>query len=583
MSSFLNFSSAQQQQYQAYQNAPKASWNPPLSDSSEALLNAPVIERIQNRMEKFSEESGKLNNQVKSHQRSRSISMSSSSSGTNNIPTMFNNVTQPGPQSVNSNNRLSQMSPVIEYDSPIGYFPPRRLSRPSREVLRASDQPARRQTTTGTMSTNWSSSTAHLPTTFENEFQPEYSLTPPLLKSPLYSADVIITLIPHLIDSLAGRVPEDSWNWETVEIGVSGGNEGMKKEKRYYVIQHMLETEQNYLDDLKLIIGFRKRLLDDDIMSPMSAKIVFEGIDELFEIHTRFLADMEAAIHQGEQTPISMTRAGRLFLASKDVLVQVYSKFIAGYSLSQTEIRTLGKKPEFEKFSEEVRKTLRTKELKDILVAPVQRTTRYQLLLTDLQKCTPLDHPDRHDLDLAFDAMKDLANQVNQRKKQEEEKTGLFEAFNSTSNCPIQLINARRRMVVQYDVVEIREKKPYRIAVCSDLIMITQSVRGVKIKKDKEEAGNVKPFRFICWMDLREVTVEDLRNTEDYYSGNIFRISQYPLNIPNNLTKFEPDVSNYRPTGTEWTFKVEDIGEFKKIVSEIKNCKLNWEMEEQTA
>ncbi|KAJ1568384.1 hypothetical protein HK096_006690 [Nowakowskiella sp. JEL0078] len=152
----------------------------------------------------------------------------------------------------------------------------------------------------------------------EKEIQPEESLSLPLLRSPLYSADVLLVMIPHLIDSLPRKVPDDSWIWESKIISAETAE--IKREKRYYVICHMLETEQHYFEDLKLIIKdlilfqFRKRLLDKGIMNSVSSEIAFKGIDELLNTQTTFLKQMESAVFQGEQTSVSMSLVGKLFL-----------------------------------------------------------------------------------------------------------------------------------------------------------------------------------------------------------------------------------------------------------------------------
>ncbi|KAJ1568383.1 hypothetical protein HK096_006689, partial [Nowakowskiella sp. JEL0078] len=139
------------------------------------------------------------------------------------------------------------------------------------------------------------------------------------------------------------------------------------------------------------------------------------------------------------------------------------------------------------------------------MIAPVKRTTHYPLLLKDLKKCTSVGHPDEHDLELAFVAMESLAQSVDSIKHQEEEKTDLYNAYHSTVNCPLQLLNARRRLLMQYDVTD-KDKRPYHIAICSDLIMLTQS-QALKKKKLEQNEMNEKPWKFICWLDLKECTV----------------------------------------------------------------------------
>ncbi|KAJ1557655.1 hypothetical protein HK096_006061 [Nowakowskiella sp. JEL0078] len=385
--------------------------------------------------------------------------------------------------------------------------------------------------------------------TMGSEIMPDESLAPPLLRSPLYSADVMLMLIPHLIDSMPGRVPDDSWSWKSIELS---DKEPMKREKRYWIVHHMLETEQNYLDDLKLITRFfRKTLLEEKIITEMSSKIAFEGMDEILETHTRFLNEIETAVLQGEQTPLSMTCINEM--------EKVYGKFIAGYSLSQREIREIGKQQDYERFAT------------DIMVTPVSRLPRYVLLLKDLKKDTPVDHPDSKDLELALEEVQKLVKYIDNLKRQEEEKTNLFETYNSTTNCPVQLLNGRRRLVVQYDVTEIKERKTYRVAVCSDLIMVTLAERR---KKPERVDSKDKPYKFVCWLDLKECKIEDSVPGEI----QVLRVNHYPSGEQNSLTRFELDTpAHFKTNGSVWLFKVEDPGEYRKMIGAVQSCQLGLE------
>ena len=48
-----------------------------------------------------------------------------------------------------------------------------------------------------------------------------------------------------------------------------------------------------------------------------------------------------------------------------------------------------------------------------LLITPIQRPPRYKLLLTELLKLTPEDHPDREDLQKALLAVEKVRNRIN--------------------------------------------------------------------------------------------------------------------------------------------------------------------------
>lgn len=138
-------------------------------------------------------------------------------------------------------------------------------------------------------------------------------------------------------------------------------------------------------------------------------------------------------------------------------------------------------------------------QLKDLLPLPVQRVGRYPLLLKDLLKKTPETHPDYRNLTAAFDKVKELADRVNEKKKEEEEKTGLFEVYRETKDCPARLVSAKRRWINSYAAVDVKNKNKLQVSVFSDLIMIS-IVNKTVFKSDFK-------FKFSRWIDILELQI----------------------------------------------------------------------------
>jgi len=173
-------------------------------------------------------------------------------------------------------------------------------------------------------------------------------------------------------------------------------------------------------------------------------------------------------------------------------------------------------------------------QLKDFMILPVQRTTRYHLLLKDLLKHTKPEHKDHAALSTALLEMNSLAAEVNDKKRKEEESTGLFEAYEQTKNCPPTLINAKRRLVMQVDVICMKTGKSLHLFICSDLLMITQNTRGgwkfgafgvgVEGATTKTHA-----FKYIRWLDLRELKVEETELDSMIYYNLFFYLNFVPF------------------------------------------------------
>ncbi|KAI8998072.1 Dbl homology domain-containing protein [Gaertneriomyces semiglobifer] len=385
------------------------------------------------------------------------------------------------------------------------------------------------------------------------------SLPPPTLRSPLFSADTIVVMYPHLIDAIAGSLPSDAYEWNSQEIAPpvvsikekdSDAQSTMSKESkddkeskhkdkkhkdeekpkdtvqsvlqkdgRGHVVWNLIETERSYVSQLAVVQNyFRHKLLAEGILSETATNLIFAGIDELLVFHESFSAELETLVAPNSWNT-STTRIGALFIRHKDTLVRIYTRFIDSYAMSQKLMKREEKEnPHYINFMKDALKHKETnrQQLKDFMILPVQRTARYHLLLKDLKNRTEESHPDFEDLHSAHEAMSALASAVNEKKRKEEEATGLFEAFEQTKNCPPTLIKHTRKLILNVDAVETLlngKQKQIHLFLCSDLLMVT-SVSGGRVLPFGRDKEQQRGFKFIRWLDLMEISVEYLGDTD---------------------------------------------------------------------
>jgi hypothetical protein len=93
--------------------------------------------------------------------------------------------------------------------------------------------------------------------------------------------------------------------------------------------------------------------------------------------------------------------------------------------------------------------------ISDFLILPIQRVTRYVLLLQDLKKHTPGDHPEYASIGKALEFMRTLAGTVNDVKRREEEMTRMFHVVRTVEDCPPTLISAHRRILCEADTLDV--------------------------------------------------------------------------------------------------------------------------------
>ena len=189
--------------------------------------------------------------------------------------------------------------------------------------------------------------------------------------------------------------------------------------------------------------------------------------------------------------------------------------------------------------------------LKDFLIKPIQRTTKYHNILKDLIKYTPETHVDYDNLNKAWEAMKTLANKVNTKKQEEEERTGLFEAYETTKNCPPNLVSSRRRMIQDIDVLDLKSNKKVHLFLCSDLLMVTSNIVASKrfIKSDNEKFLH----KYIRTLELVDMIVEDGPDSNIYNSFEFLKFHLLDTLKIFNKSSTSSDSLETSPGGNSFT------------------------------
>lgn len=409
----------------------------------------------------------------------------------------------------------------------------------------------------------------------------------PSIRSPMITAESIATMVPQLIDAMVGSLPSDAWDWHSemqhnsstedvsTEYNSSGFTLKEEQDKRFgssmpaspvfgnaailtvetvlqqdgrgHVIWNLVETERNYVLQLGVLLKwFRDKMVVDRIIAETASHLIFAGVDELLEFHRIFLAQLEELVAVPNWNT-NTTPIGLLFLKHKESLIKIYTYFIDSFAMSQKSIKREEKENllyvQFMKEAVKLKETSR-QQLKDFMILPVQRTARYHLLLKDLIKRTQETHPDYSNLNAAWEAMNILAASVNEKKRQEEQQSGLFDAYELTRNCPPTLIKHSRKLIFTVDVVDQKTSKPFRLFLCSDLLMIA-SIHGRGVLQFGRNAGE-PGYRFVRWLDLLEIRIdesEDIKSLSQPQnrSGPLAIISSVVGELSSTSNKLKPE------------------------------------------
>uniref|UniRef100_UPI003AAB5237 intersectin-2-like n=1 Tax=Centroberyx gerrardi TaxID=166262 RepID=UPI003AAB5237 len=235
-----------------------------------------------------------------------------------------------------------------------------------------------------------------------------------------------------------------------------------QERKRQGYIHELIQTEETYLEDLELVLEvFHKPMSESGRLTEAEMGVIFVNWRELIMCNTKLLKALRVRKKTGgENMPVQVI--GDL-LASELAHMQPYIRFCScqlnAAALLQSKTHN---QPDFKDFLKKIATNYRCKgmPLSSFLLKPMQRITRYPLLIKNILEHTPDGHADRGPLREALERAEELCSQVNEgvREKENSDRLewiqthiqceGLIEhlVFNSLTNClgPRKLLHSGR-------------------------------------------------------------------------------------------------------------------------------------------
>ncbi|XP_063150456.1 proto-oncogene vav [Candoia aspera] len=186
-------------------------------------------------------------------------------------------------------------------------------------------------------------------------------------------------------------------------------------DKRKCCLQEIQQTEEKYTSTLESIHQhFMKPL--QLFLQPQELENIFINIEELLKVHRCFLVDLKNALsfnHSQNLYQVFIKYKERFLLYGRYCSqIEAATKHLDQVSNSNVDVRM--KLEECSQRANNGRFSLR-----DLLMVPMQRVLKYHLLLQELTKYTP-EPTEKENLRQALDAMRDLAQCVNEVKRDNE-------------------------------------------------------------------------------------------------------------------------------------------------------------------
>ncbi|XP_045708304.1 intersectin-1 isoform X1 [Phyllostomus hastatus] len=221
--------------------------------------------------------------------------------------------------------------------------------------------------------------------------------------------------------------------------------------KRQGYIHELIVTEENYVNDLQLVTEiFQKPLMESELLTEKEGAMIFVNWKELIMCNIKLLKALRVRKKMsGEKMPVKMV--GDILTAQLPHM-QPYIRFCScqlnGAALIQ---QKTDEAPDFKDFVKRLAMDPRCKgmPLSSFILKPMQRVTRYPLIIKNILENTPENHPDHSHLRQALEKAEELCSQVNEgvREKENSDRLEWIQAhvqceglseqlvFNSVTNC----------------------------------------------------------------------------------------------------------------------------------------------------
>ncbi|EDK97859.1 mCG127132, isoform CRA_a, partial [Mus musculus] len=165
---------------------------------------------------------------------------------------------------------------------------------------------------------------------------------------------------------------------------------------RMFVLNELVQTEKDYVKDLGIVVeGFMKRIEEKGVPEDMRGKekIVFGNIHQIYDWHKDFfLAELEKCIQEQD-------RLAQLFIKHERKL-HIYVWYCQNKPRSEYIVA------EYDAYFEEVKQEINQRlTLSDFLIKPIQRITKYQLLLKDFLRYSEKAGLECSDIEKAVELM----------------------------------------------------------------------------------------------------------------------------------------------------------------------------------
>ncbi|XP_063058711.1 rho guanine nucleotide exchange factor 9 [Engraulis encrasicolus] len=190
-----------------------------------------------------------------------------------------------------------------------------------------------------------------------------------------------------------------------------------RDQMRANVINEIMSTERHYIKHLKDICdGYLRHCKKRrDMFNEDQLKVIFGNVEDIYRFQLGFVRDLEKQFNTDEP---HLSEIGPCFLEHQDGF-WIYSEYCNNHVDACMELARLMRDARFLQFFEACRMEQQMMDIAidGFLLTPVQKICKYPLQLAELLKYTVQDHSDYRYVAAALAVMRNVTQQINERKR----------------------------------------------------------------------------------------------------------------------------------------------------------------------
>ncbi|XP_073474519.1 A-kinase anchor protein 13 isoform X3 [Aquarana catesbeiana] len=393
------------------------------------------------------------------------------------------------------------------------------------------------------------------------------------------------------------QLEAESWS-QTVE---SKFLKQLKKEvvKRQDVIYELMQTEMHHVRTLKIMneVYYRGMLTELQLEQKVLEKI-FPCLDDLLNIHTQFfqriLERKKESVAEKSEHNFVIRRIGDILVnqfsgEKAEHMKRTYGKFCGHHNEAVNYFKDLlSKEKRFQAFIKKKGSSslVRRLGIPECILLVTQRITKYPVLLQRILQYTKENEIEHQEVEKALSLVKDVISEVNNKVKNYEKKTRLYEVYNKTDSKSIQRMKSgqmfakedlKRRKLVRDGILFLRSSPANRIkevlaVLLTDVLVFLQEKDQKYVFASLEQKSTV--------ISLKKLIVRKVAHDEKglflISMGDKGDKSDKPPEMVEVLTSTKEERDSWIDTIQE-TMTTMDKDEDEGVPSESEEEKKNWD------